>query len=66
MTTHALTEIVHQTASALAAAPLTPEEAARLAAFLSPLLEGLRALDDLDLREVEPALTLALGAGERS
>ena len=60
MTPHPLAETLRRAATELAAAPLTPEEAAHVAAGLGPLLQGLRALDDLVLRDVEPALILSL------
>jgi hypothetical protein len=54
MPDHTLNETITRIAAELAAAPVTPEEAARLAPRLEALLAGIAALDALDLRGVEP------------
>jgi hypothetical protein len=56
MNDHPLTETITGVAATLAATPLTPEEAARLAPRLEALLAGIAALDELDLHGVEPFL----------
>jgi hypothetical protein len=62
MPEHELTETIARVAAELAAAPLSLNEAARLAPRLADLLAGLRALDELDLNQVEPATVLWLRA----
>jgi Asp-tRNA(Asn)/Glu-tRNA(Gln) amidotransferase C subunit len=61
MSEHDLTETITHVTAELAAAPLTPAEAARLAPRLADLLAALRALDELDLAGVEPATMLDVG-----
>jgi len=54
-------DLLHAVCRELARLPVDPADLPAVAAQLGPSLDGLAALDALDLTEVEPATEVRLG-----